>query len=154
MKVAVRTTFIPILTDQMIKKILLTILSAVLFWSLSSFAFAEAIQLDPNLKPDHIPSWDASSGSTENPEIAATQTLILYVGNLISQFLLFAGAITMIFLILAGANYIFAFGKDEKIENSKRALFWTLFGLVIVMLSYAIVKGVVQILLQIDASAN
>lgn len=130
--------------------------ASVLFWSLTSFAFGEAIQLDDNFKPDALPNLGGLEESTDpdNPETAATQTAILYVGLLVSRFLLFAGALAMIFLILAGANYIFAFGKDEKIENSKRAIFWSLFGLVIIMLSYVIVRGVIQIALQVDVTAQ
>ncbi len=139
----------------MIKKIIVTTFAALLFWSLTSFAFGTAIQLDENLKPDALPTFDAVDATDENnSETSATQTTILYVGSIVSRFLLFAGALAVIFLILAGANYILAFGKDEKIENSKRALFWVIFGLIIIMLSYAIVRGAIQIALQIDVTAE
>lgn len=139
----------------MIKKILITISAAILFWSLTAFAFGEAIQLDENFKPEALPTFETVDATDENnSETSATQTAILYVGSVVSRFLLFAGALAIVFLILAGANYILAFGKDEKIENSKRAIFWVLFGLIIIMLSYVIVRGAIQIALQIDVTAE
>ena len=137
----------------MIKNLLLTILAAVLFTFCVDGAFA-AIQLDDNLRPNNLPTFEAQEAvNSDTPESAATQTLIMFVGNLISQALLFVGALTIIFLIVAGTNYIFAMGKDERIEKGKRGIFWALVGLLVVMLSYAIVQGVLQIILQVDESA-
>jgi hypothetical protein len=116
-------------------------------------AFA-AIQLDDNLRPNNLPTFGAEEAvDNDHPETAATQTLIMFVGNLVSQALLFVGALAIIFLIIAGMNYIFAFGKDERIEKGKRGMFWSLVGLLVVLLSYAIVQGILQIVLQVDESA-
>jgi len=138
-----------------IKKILLTIFGGMCFFWLMQGAFA-AIQLDENLRPSSLPTFDVAPEATtdDNPETRATQTLILFVGSIVSQVLLFVGAITIIFLIIAGANYIFAFGKDERIEKGKLGMFWSLAGLVIIMLSYAIVQGIIQIILQVDESVQ
>lgn len=137
----------------MIKKILLTVLVAVLFSFCADATFA-AIQLDDNLRPSNLPTMGMEEAvDSDRPETAATQSLIMFVGNLVSQVLLFAGAITIAFLLWASFNYIFAFGKDEKIEKGKRGLFWSLVGLLVIMLSYAITQGILQIVLQVDDSA-
>ena len=139
----------------MIKKTLLTIATAfTLSMAFSSSSFA-AIQLDDNLRPNNLPTFEtADPTDTDHPETAATQTLILFVGSMISQVLLFTGALTIIFVIISGANYIFAFGKDERIEKGKRGLFWSLFGLLIILLSYAIVQGILQVVVQVDESVS
>lgn len=134
------------------KKILLAILVAVLFSLFVNSAFA-AIQLDDNFRPNNLPTMDAEEAVGDNPETAATNTLIMFVGNIISQVLLFTGALTIIFLIIAGVNYILAYGKDERIEKGKRGMFWSLVGLIVILLSYAIVQGILQIVLQVDESA-
>ena len=113
------------------------------------------IQLDPDLKPDSIPDYQSEDPlSSDHPETAATQTLLLKVGNLISKVLLFTAGLAIVFLIVAGANYIFAFGKDERIEKARRGIFWSITGLLIILLSYAIARGLVSILLQTDASVR
>lgn len=124
-------------------------MAATMFWAVSGDALA--LSLDDSLRPDNLPGVEIQDATSDtNPETAATQTLIIYVGGLVSKFLLFAGAISIIFLIVAGANYITAFGKDERIEKGKRGMFWSVAGLLIIMLSYAIVRGVISILLQVD----
>lgn len=124
------------------------------------FAFPEistAITLDSSLRPDTLPTYDFDAvveNSEANPETAATQAIILFVGNLVSQVLLFAGAISIIFVIISGGTYIFSFGDDTKIDKGKRGLFWSLIGLVIIMLSYAITRGVISIILKVDSAAT
>lgn len=136
------------------KKIYLTILAAIVFWSLALNAFA-AIQLDDTYKPDNLPSYDQQKATSDtNSETAATQTLILFVGGIISQVLLFIGGFTVIFVIIAGSKYIFAFGNDDRLGQAKRGLTWSIIGLVLVMLSYAIVRGVIKILISTDFSAT
>ena len=138
----------------MIKKILLSLglLSALTVASPAAMAY---IQLPTYLQPDNLPGGTpAEALNTDHPETAATQTLILYVGNLVSQVLLFMGSIAVIFLILAGGNYILAFGKDERIERGKRGIFWSVMGLITILFSYAIVQGVISIILQVDSSTG
>lgn len=135
----------------MLKKIIISITLGVLIWALCADAFA-VISLDDEFKPDNLPGIEVVDPVSEDmPETAATQTLILYVGNLVSKILVFAGSISIIFLIASGANYIFAFGKDERLEKGKRGMFWAIGGLFVILLSYAIVQGVIRLLLQVDA---
>lgn len=142
------------MNKSIFKKLLLTALAATLFWMLTQGVFA-AIQIPDTLRPDNLPDWDtAAATDAAHPETAATQTVILFVGNMVSQILLFMATIAIFFVILAGANYIFAFGKDERIERGKRGLFWSLAGLIIVLISYSIVQGVISIILQVDSSAS
>ncbi len=140
--------------SSLLKKLLLTVLAGCTFWMLTQGAFA-AIQIPDTLRPTNLPDWDtAAATDTDHPETAATQTIILFVGNMVSQVLLFMATIAIVFVILSGANYIFAFGKDERIERGKRGLFWSLAGLLIVLLSYSIVQGVISLILQVDSSVG
>lgn len=111
-----------------------------------------AITLDDTLRPDNLPTYDFDV--EENSETAATQKIILFIGSIVSQVLLFAGAISILFVIFAGGTYIFAFGDDTKIDKGKRGLLWSLIGLVIIMLSYSITRGIISIILKIDSAAT
>ncbi|MBI4127321.1 hypothetical protein HY463_01285 [Candidatus Peregrinibacteria bacterium] len=132
------------------KKIYLAIAAAIIFWSLALNAFA-AIQLDETYKPDNLPSYQTQTGSGE---IAATQTVALFVGKIVGQILLFLGAVTVVFIIIAGAKYIFAFGNDDRLGQAKRGMTWSIVGLILIMLSYAIVRGVIKILISTDVAAK
>jgi len=137
----------------MTKKILITILLAIALWFVAGEALA-AYTMDDSMKPSNLPSFELPTATEGAPaEATATQALILFVGNIVSQVLLFAGAIAIIFLILAGSNYILAFGKDEKIEKGKRGIFWVLIGLLIILLSYSIVRAIMALILTTDVNA-
>jgi hypothetical protein len=113
-----------------------------------------AITLDNDLRPANLPGVEIQDATDDSmPETAATQTLILFVGQLMARVLLFAGAVSVLALIVAGGYYILSFGKDDPLEKAKRGMFWAIGGLLIIMLSYAIVQGVLKILLQVDAEA-
>jgi hypothetical protein len=138
----------------MFKKILLSLGIVGLLSTTSGTALA-AIQMPDYLRPSNLPGSTAAEAIDEaHPETAATQTLILYIGNLVSQVLLFMGSVAVIFIVIAGGNYIFAFGKDERIERGKRGIFWSLMGLITILFSYAIVQGIISVLLQVDSSTG
>lgn len=141
-------------SKKMNKKALL--LSVLLACGLSFVGpeWSNAVTLDDSLRPDNLPTYDFDAvveNSEGSPETAATQSIILFVGNLVSQVLLFAGAVAIIFVLVSGGTYIFAFGDDTKIDKGKRGLLWALLGLVIIMLSYAITRGVISIILRVDS---
>lgn len=138
------------------KKIYLIFLTAIIFWSLTLSAFGAAIQLDETFKPDNLPTLGASqtASSTDHPETAATQTLILFVGNIVSQILVFSGALTIVFIIIAGAKYVFAYGNDDRLGQAKRGITWAVVGLILIILSYSIVRGVIKLLISTDVSAT
>jgi hypothetical protein len=138
------------------KALILTVFLAFFTW----FGLAEpslAITLNDSYRPDNLPTFDLDSvvaTSDTNPETAATQAIIFFVGNIVSQVLLFAGAVAILFIIFSSGIYIFAFGDDTKIDKGKRGLMWSVIGLVIIMLSYAITRGVISIILKIDSAAT
>ena len=108
-------------TQNLNEKIYLTFLAAIVFWSITLNAFA-AIQLEDDFRPSNLPTLGTTSeiATVEgHPEAAATQTLILYVGKLVGQVLVFCGALTVIYIIIAGAKYVFAYGSDDKIGEAK-----------------------------------
>lgn len=136
----------------MLKKILISITLAIAAWALICGNALAVVSLDDTFKPNNLPGIDIlDPTNTDMPETGATQTLILYVGSLVSKVLLFAGSVSIIFLIVSGANYIFSFGKDEPLEKGKRGIFWAIGGLFVILLSYAIVQGIIKILLEVDS---
>lgn len=137
---------------QLFKNAILSSFAGFLLWA-SILPAGAAIQLDNSLRPQNLPDISVEQQDENTPAaVAATQPIIIYVGEIVSRALLFAGSVSMIFLIMAGAQYILAFGKDERIERGKRGMTWSVIGLVVILLSYAIVQGIIRILIQLDAT--
>ena len=63
---------------------------------------------------------------------------------LVNYFLGFAGLMAVIFIVYAGVLMIQAQGEDEDTEKGKKILTWAVLGLLLIMLSYAIVTMVVD----------
>lgn len=51
-----------------------------------------------------------------------------------------AGGLAFLFMIVGGIQILTAYGNEEKIQNGKKTLTYALVGLVIALLSYAIVS--------------
>lgn len=80
------------------------------------------------------------------PEIKPVPGEGFTVGGILTQiigwFLFVAGAIAVIYLILAGYQYITAAGDPEKATKAKNAIIYAVIGIVVIVLSYVIVTTV------------
>ena len=66
------------------------------------------------------------------------------VVDIVDYFLGFAGLLAVVFIVYAGVLMIQAQGEDEDTEKGKKILTWAVLGLLLIMLSYAIVQMVVS----------
>jgi hypothetical protein len=56
-----------------------------------------------------------------------------------------AGPLALLILIYGGIVYMTSAGRPEKAEQGKRIVTWTLFGLIVVLMSYAVVQVIENI---------
>jgi|SRR3989338_1773588 len=76
--------------------------------------------------------------SLENPLRA--NSIPELVNNVIQGLLGVVGAIVLFFLVWGGIVWMTSSGNAERIRKGKDTIVWAIFGLVIIFLSYAIVK--------------
>ncbi len=79
-----------------------------------------------------------SAPQVPNP-IDATNFSQLFT-SLISTLLLWAGAITLLFIIIGGFRYIFSMGNQESVEKARNTVLYAILGAVIIYLSYLFVS--------------
>lgn len=65
--------------------------------------------------------------------------VIKFVEQIIKVALDTAGMLAVIILLFAAFNYATAYGDEAKAEASKKTIFWTIIGLLIMALAYGIV---------------
>ena len=94
------------------------------------------VPLNDELRPEYLPDIQ---GATANEKIFGL------AGNLIAAVLQIAGGVTIIFIIIVGFRYILAGGEEEKVGKAKTTLMWVIGGLILLMISYVIVRFVVKI---------
>lgn len=68
------------------------------------------------------------------------------LGRVVNILLTFAGAIAVIFLIVGGYQYIAAHGNEEAIEKAKKTITGALVGIIIIIISFAVVAIINELL--------
>lgn len=73
-------------------------------------------------------------------------SVTLLITEVINWFLKITAGVTIFFLIIGGIYYITAFGDDKRMEEGKRIITYSIYGLVIILISYSVVLTVNNII--------
>lgn len=118
--------------SQLIKQTLLVF--ALMVGAISIFSVlptAAAAILNPGDNPDAVST--ATGGET------SLRGLVLTV---INYFLGFLGLVAVIMVVYGGVTYVISAGNDEQIGNAKKIIMYALIGIVIILLSFVIVRAI------------
>lgn len=129
------------------------------FFAFSSVAQAQGIAIDPMLRPQTLPTAVGEESALGNdPENDDKRAALYYKEDTVRAALL--GKITNVLLGLAGILAIFAIVNNawylivsaggEGIDQHKKGLMWAVLGLVLIILSYSIIRFVISIPLSAD----
>jgi len=99
----------------------------------SAFPVASAALISPSDSPSSIVEATGGEGSI--------RSLILRIVNFALGFL---GIVAVIMIIYGGVTYVTAAGADEQIGNAKKIILYSVVGIIIILLSFAIVNTVLQ----------
>ncbi|USN53321.1 MAG: hypothetical protein H6760_04110 [Candidatus Nomurabacteria bacterium] len=77
---------------------------------------------------------------------ADPQTVIV---NIIQTLLGFASLVALVFVILGGFQWMLSAGNDEKIARAKKTISAAIIGIIIVLISWAIVQFVINTVLEV-----
>jgi len=94
-------------------------------------AFAQSGFISPQDNPSAVSS--ATGGQSSFRQLALT------IVNFILSFL---GFIAVVMIIYGGFLYVSAAGNNEKIESAKKIIMYSIIGIIIILLSFAIVNTV------------
>lgn len=88
---------------------------------------------------------DPSKGNTQATTATGT---IIFLQILAGGLLYFAAPLAIIIIVFTGFNMVFKGAESDKIEESKRSLTWTALGLLLIILSYSLVRIVINMALK------
>jgi len=109
----------------------LTTVLLTIFSALGGVASAQLIQ------QGDVPSSVAQATGGEG----SIRVLIL---NIVNFFLLFLGLIAVIMIIYGGITYVTAGGNQESVDKAKKIIMYAIIGIVIVLISFALVRTVIS----------
>lgn len=94
--------------------------------------------LPEDLRPRYIPNV---RGATAEDKIFS------FTGNIIITIMQIAGGVAILLLIYNGFRYAISRGEDSEIEQAKTNILWIIGGLFLIMISYIVIRFVVQVTL-------
>lgn len=106
---------------------------AMLMLTMSSVAVVSAQNgfINPQDNPTAVAGATGGQGS-----------LRLLVLQIVNFFLGFLGLIAVVMIIYGGFLYVSAAGKEDKIEQAKKIIMYSIIGILIILLSFAIVNTI------------
>ncbi len=78
---------------------------------------------------------------------AGSETAGALITSVLQLLLLFAGSLAVIFLVLGGVQYVTSRGNEEAAEKAKKTMTAAIVGLVIIIMAFAIVYIISNILI-------
>jgi len=120
------------MNKKLIKQIL--VVFGLMVGALAMVSFlpaANAALLSPS---DNVQSVYEETGGATSLRVLALR--------MVNYFLTFLGVIAVIMIIYGGITYVTAAGKDEAVGNAKKIIMYALVGIVIILLSFALVNTV------------
>lgn len=133
-----------------IKIVLITIafISASMLAQKVSAENAPKGTVPPFEKPSYQTGPEYTDSDRDDPAkyAAASQDyFVRAVARVTNGFLGMVSAAALLMLIISGIQMLTAYGEEEKITNAKKTALWSIVGLVIAILAYAIVSIIVSL---------
>lgn len=122
----------------MIKKIFTTILLATSLL-IAGTAAAQAYQIDPSYRPSNEPF----ALDKEIKDQGASGATIVVLQIIAGALLYFAAPIGIIMIAWSGGSMVIFGAEQEKLDAAKKHLTWSIVGLVVIILSYSLVKVII-----------
>ena len=76
----------------------------------------------------------------------SAEALVGYIYTVIGALLAVSASVAVFFIFLSGFQLVTAMGNSEKIDQAKKTLFWAIGGLLIIILSFAIVHFIANLI--------
>ena len=129
----------------------------LIFWLLSSQNLVQAAPQDraPNFRSDKIfPTWGEDSESRDDARVAGVigenneaETVVDYFPHLVDIFLRLVAPFIAAMMIYTGARFVYSNKDEEAIEKSKKFFIYGTAGVVLIFMSYSLIKAIYLIML-------
>jgi hypothetical protein len=86
----------------------------------------------------------------ELPNPLGTTDVTLIVSRIVKAVLGFLGLLTLIMFIYGGFLWLTSGGNEKQVKKGKDTLVWAVLGLALIFFSYAILKFVLEVLLNVS----
>lgn len=96
-----------------------------------------AYPIPDNLHPDYTPKLPDGTASVD----IIVQRIYILIGAILAV----SSTVAVFFIFMGGFQQITAMGNSEKLDNAKKTITWAIGGLLIVILSFALVQFITYV---------
>ena len=132
-------------------KIIVVCLAALTLAAAFPAAASAAVPIDPLLYPQGAPTVSGDAPTTLQQQQAEYETenaRILLMQRITNVILGIAGVIAVFFIMNNAWFLIISAGKEETVTQHKKGLMWAIVGLILIILSYSIVRFIISLTFQ------
>lgn len=102
-----------------------------------------AVHLPEELHPDYAPEINvASKNDTQGVEIIYANAILQFMAG---GLLYLAGPVAILMIAVSGLRYVTSHGNESMMEGAKKTLTYAVIGLIIIILSFAIIKAIISV---------
>jgi len=120
-------------------KTIILVLFILSFLILTASTISAATQTNP--EPANTPATSATV-SLANPLGEGKTNIPMLLGTIINSVLGIVGSLALVMFIYGGITWMLSAGNQEQVTKGKNILIWAAAGIVIIFISYALVKFV------------
>jgi len=122
------------------RKVILLIFFSIAVFFATSPAFAQELK---GIKPHSLESGSGKcvyDGGKDVGNVVTLDCVPVIIVNLLFWSLMFAGTIALFLIIFSGIKFITSGGDPKQVEGARKTAVWAIIGLVVILLSFAIVN--------------
>mgnify|MGYP001576978400 CR=1 FL=1 len=132
----------------MIQKFFFTTVAVSMIFILSgglATVSAAGVRIDSSLYPDGAATVKGGTVEADNDINVVEDTRTILTAKIVSTILGIAGVVAIFFIINNAWYMVASAGKEETLTQHKKGLMWAVIGLVLIILSYSIVRFIASI---------
>ncbi|MBI4994245.1 hypothetical protein HZC21_01200 [Candidatus Peregrinibacteria bacterium] len=134
---------------MLIKKISVSVLllaAVYIFFASATPALAAGVKIDPSYHPTNAPTITGKAAeSADEKGLTVDSARVQFFARIINVILGIVGIIAVFSLINNAWWMIASAGQEEALTQRKKGLKWAIFGLILVILSYSIIRWIISI---------
>lgn len=86
-----------------------------------------------------------SAGNIIGNDVVTLNCVPILFANIIYWLLVFGGIVALFFIIFSGVKFLTSQGDPKQVEGARKTLTWAIAGLVLILLSFAIINVIADI---------
>ncbi len=128
-------------------KKLITTITLGIITALTTAPTLAQVKFDEQFRPKQAITISTTNTKGQDQIITATSPISATIQILASGLLYIAAPLAVLMLVIGGLRYVTSHGDQTQAEEAKKNITWAIIGLIVIILSWAIIENIIRILI-------